>query len=211
MKKRVLKKSVVYSLYGLSFSLLLGGIVLLNVTNSNKSLNSKQEDYSLVSRGLFDTVETVVNSKEKLIKPYTDEDVKIVKNYYDYQADEETQKGSLIYYENTYLQSSGVSYGKEESFDVIAILDGTVKEVKEDTTLGNVVVIEHSNNIVSTYQSLTDIKVKQGDKVSQGDVIAKSGTSNISSDLNNHLYFELAVGGITVNPENYYNKSVDEL
>lgn len=211
MKKRVLKKSVVYSLYGLSFSLLLGGIVLLNVANSNKSLNSKQEDYSLVSRGLFDTVETVVNSKEKLIKPYTDEDVKIVKNYYDYQADEETQKGSLIYYENTYLQSSGVSYGKEESFDVIAILDGTVKEVKEDTTLGNVVVIEHSNNIVSTYQSLTDIKVKQGDKVSQGDVIAKSGTSNISSDLNNHLYFELAVGGITVNPENYYNKSVDEL
>lgn len=211
MKKRVLKKSVVYSLYGLSFSLLLGGIVLLNVANSNKSLNSKQEDYSLVSRGLFDTVETVVNSKEKLIKPYTDESVKIVKNYYDYQADEETQKGSLIYYENTYLQSSGVSYGKEESFDVIAILDGTVKEVKEDTTLGNVVVIEHSNNIVSTYQSLTDIKVKQGDKVSQGDVIAKSGTSNISSDLNNHLYFELAVGGITVNPENYYNKSVDEL
>lgn len=211
MKKRVLKKSVVYSLYGLSFSLLLGGIVLLNVANSNKSLDSKQEDYSLVSRGLFDNVETVVNSKEKLIKPYTDESVKIVKNYYDYQADEETQKGSLIYYENTYLQSSGVSYGKEESFDVIAILDGTVKEVKEDTTLGNVVVIEHSNNIVSTYQSLTDIKVKQGDKVSQGDVIAKSGTSNISSDLNNHLYFELAVGGITVNPENYYNKSVDEL
>lgn len=211
MKKRVLKKSVVYSLYGLSFSLLLGGIVLLNVANSNKSLNSKQEDYSLVSRGLFDTVETVVNSKEKLIKPYTDESVKIVKNYYDYQADEETQKGSLIYYENTYLQSSGVSYGKEESFDVIAILDGTVKEVKEDTTLGNIVVIEHSNNIVSTYQSLTDIKVKQGDKVSQGDVIAKSGTSNISRDLNNHLYFELAVGGITVNPENYYNKSVDEL
>ena len=211
MKKRVLKKSVVYSLYGLSFSLLLGGIVLLNVSNSNKSLDSKQEDYSLVSRGIFDTVETVVNSKEKLIKPYTDEDVKIVKNYYDYQADEETQKGSLIYYENTYLQSSGVSYGKEESFDVIAILDGTVKEVQEDTTLGHVEVIEHSNSIVSTYQSLTDIKVKQGDKVSQGDVIAKSGTSNISSDLNNHLYFELAVGGITVNPENYYNKSVDEL
>lgn len=211
MKKRVLKKSVVYSLYGLSFSLLLGGIVLLNVANPDKSLDSNQEHYSLVSRGLFDTVETVVNSKEKLIKPYIDEDIKIVKNYYDYLADEETQKGSLIYYENTYLQSSGVSYGREESFDVIAILDGTIKEVKEDTTLGNVIIVEHSNNIISTYQSLTDIKVKQGDKVSQGDIIAKSGTSNISSDLNNHLYFELAVNGITVNPENYYNKSIDEL
>lgn len=211
MKKRVLKKSVVYSLYGLSFCLLLGGVILLNVANSSKSLSSNQEDYSLVSRGLFDTAETVVNSKEKIIKPYTDEDIQIVKNYYDYKADEETQKGSLIYYENTYLQSSGVSYGKKDSFDVITILDGTVKEVKEDTTLGNVIIIEHANNIISTYQSLTDIKVKQGDKVSQGDVLAKSGTSNISSDLNNHLYFELAVDGITVNPENYYNKSIDEL
>lgn len=211
MKKRVLKKPVVYSLYGLSFCLLLGGLVFLEIGNVNKTLSDKKEDASLVSRGIFDNAEKVVNSKEKLIKPFTDENVKIVKNYYDYKSDEETQKGSIIYYENTYLQSSGISYSNGNSFDVVAILDGTVKEVKEDTTLGNVVIIEHANKIVSTYQSLTDIKVKQGDKVSQGDVISKSGTSNISTDLDNHLYFELAVNGITVNPENYYNKSIDEL
>lgn len=211
MKKRVLKKSVVYSLYGLSFCLLLGGLIFLEISNTNKTLSEDKKDASLVSRGLFDNVEKVVSSKEKLIKPFTDENVKVVKNYYDYKSDEETQKGSIIYYENTYLQSSGVSYSNGSSFDVVAILDGTVKEVKEDTTLGNVIIIEHSNKIVSTYQSLTDIKVKQGDKVTQGDVIAKSGTSNISSDLDNHLYFELAVDGITVNPENYYDKSIDEL
>lgn len=211
MKKRVLKKSVVYSLYGLSFCLLLGGLVFLEMGNVNKTLSDNKTEDSLVSRGLFDNVEKVVNSKEKLIKPFTDDSVKIVKNYYDYKSDEETQKGSIIYYENTYLQSSGVSYSNGSSFDVVAILDGTVKEVKEDTTLGNVVIIEHANKIVSTYQSLTDVKVKQGDKVTQGDIISKSGTSNISSDLDNHLYFELAVDGITVNPENYYNKSIDEL
>jgi len=209
--KRVLKKPVVYSIYGLSFALLLGGILLLEVSTSKNNMSSNDDNYNYVSKTIFDSVIQVVNSTSKIIKPYTEEYVTIVKNYYDYKSDEESQRNSIIYYENTYLQSTGVSYGRNEAFDVIAVLDGTVKEVKEDTTLGNVIIIEHENGIISTYQSLTDIAVKQGDKVSQGDVLAKSGTSNISKELNNHLYFELVIDGVTVNPESYYNKSVDEI
>ncbi len=207
--KRQLKKSVVYSLYGISFALLLGGIALLGFATKKVS----EPEFEYVSKGILDYEENVkvVNVGDKIIRPYNDTEVKIVKNYYDYKAEAESQERSLIYYEGTYMQSSGVAYSKGEAFDIVAILPGTVKEVKEDTTLGNVITIEHENGITSVYQSLSDITVKAGDKVEQGFVIAKSATSNISTDLNNHVYFELIINGTCVNPENYYDKSVSEI
>ena len=75
---------------------------------------------------------------EPIIRPYTDSDVKIVKNYYNYQGTEDEQKESIIYYEDTYMPSSGVSYGKDEEFDVVAILDGKVTKVSNDDTVGNI-------------------------------------------------------------------------
>ena len=146
-----------------------------------------------------------------IARPYIDKDVNVVKSYYDYKAEAASQENSLIYYEDTYMQSSGVAYSKGDVFDVVSILDGTVTEVKEDTTLGNVITIKHENGIVSVYQSLSDIQVKENDVVTSGQILAKSSTSNISTELENHLYFELIVNGTCVNPENYYDKSVNEI
>ena len=86
-----------------------------------------------------------------------------------------------------------------------------VKEVKEDTTLGNIVTIDHDKGITSVYQSISDITVKKDDEVAAGQIIAKSSTSNISTELENHLYFELIINGACVNPENYYGKLINEL
>ena len=93
----------------------------------------------------------------------------------------------------------------------MSVLPGTVKEVKEDDTLGNVITIEHANGIVSIYQSVSDILVKAGDQVMNGQKLAKSSTSNISKELENHLYFELVINGECVNPEEYYDKTVNEI
>ena len=207
--KRQLKKSVVYSLYGISFTLLLTGIVLLGMATKQAT----QKTYDYVSKSIFDYKEEVpvVNSSDSIKRPYTDESVKIVKDYYDYQAEAKEQENSLIYYENTYIQSSGVSYSNGNTFDVTSVLEGTVKEVKEDTILGNSITIEHDNGIVSVYQSITNITVKEGDKINAGFVIATSGTSNISTELENHLYFELIINGVCVNPENYYDKLISEI
>lgn len=207
---RRLKKPVVYSLYGLAVCMLIGGIVLLEV--STDKLSSKEKDYQYVSKtGLEETDIPVVNTDVTMIRPYKDSDVKILTNYYDYKATEDEQKKSMIYYEDTYMPSNGVSYGKDSTFDVIAVLDGKVKKVKIDDILGNVITIEHDNGIISTYESVTDISVKEGDQIKQGDMIAKSSTSNIAKDLNNHLYFELTVNNNAVNPEKYYDKSVNEI
>lgn len=207
--KRQLKKSVVYGLYGISFSLLVVGVTLLGFATKKVTDNN----YEYVSKGILDYEENikVVNTNSIIIKPFNDNEVTIVKGYYDYKEEAENQEKSLIYYEGTYLQSSGVSYSKGEAFDVVSILDGTIKEVKEDVTLGNSITIEHENGVTSVYQSVSDIVVKEGDKVTSGQVIAKSSTSNISTELENHLYFELIIDGVCVNPENYYDKSVNEL
>lgn len=207
---RRLKRPVVYSLYAIGISMLIGGIVLLET--SSKKLDSKNPDYQYVSKtGITREDIPVVNTKTTIIRPYTDSDVKIVKNYYNYQGTEDEQKESIIYYEDTYMPSSGVSYGKDEEFDVVAILDGKVTKVSNDDTLGNIVTIEHENGIVSTYESIKDITIKEGDTVKQGDKLATSSTANITSDLKNHLYFELSVKDIIVNPEDYFDKSIDEI
>lgn len=207
--KRQLKSSVVYGLYAISFALLVGGVTLLAFSLRK---TSTYED-KVVSKGILDYEEQipVVSADTKIIRPYLNEDIKIVKKFYDYQAEASTQEQSLFYYEGTYMQSSGVSYSNGNTFDVVAILDGSVKEIKEDSTLGNIITIEHEKGITSVYQSISEISIKAGDSVVAGQVIAKSSTSNISKDIGNHLYFELIIDGVCVNPENYYDKSINEL
>lgn len=207
--KRQLKKSVVYSLYAISFVMLIGGLgILLSILK--KGVNPT---YEYVSKGILDYQENikVVNSGESITRPYTETNMNLVKGYYDYKAESQSQEKSLIYYEDTYIQSSGVSYSNGSAFDVVSVLPGTVKEVKEDDTLGNVITIEHVNGIVSIYQSVSDILVKAGDQVMNGQKLAKSSTSNISKELENHLYFELVINGECVNPEEYYDKTVNEI
>ena len=207
--ERRLKKSVVYSLYIVSFLLLLGGIVVMGFA----SKGVVEPGYKYVSKGILDYEENtpVISLADKIVRPYNDDNVNIVKNYYDYKDEATNQEKSLIYYENTYIQSSGISYSKGEAFDVVAILPGKVNEIKEDTTLGNVITLEHENGIISVYQSINEIDVNVGDEVAQGQILAKSSTSNISNELENHLYFELIIDGVCVNPEEYYGKSINEL
>ena len=83
-----------------------------------------------------------------------------------------------------------------------------VISVENNDILGTTVEIRHNNDLISVYQSLSNVGVKKYDKVIQGQIIAKSGLSNIEKDLGNHLHFELYYKGKIVNPEEYYNKSL---
>lgn len=208
MEVRRLKKSAVYLMYSLGFVLLVGIAYLIEGAFTTNSLD---DDTLYVSDTIFDEVLPVVAAETKIVIPYKDSEITILKDFYDYQADESSQEKAIINYNNTYLQSSGVSYGGKDDFDVTAILDGKVISVENDETLGTTVQIEHDNNIISVYQSLKDVTLKENDKISQGDVIGKSSTSNLDKDLGSHLYFELIVNGKTVDPENYFDKSLSEL
>ena len=212
MTKRKLKRPVVYALYTSIIVLVLGAIYVIEGSLMKGTFKEDDKDRpTYVSETIFNEEIPVVGEEAKIIRPYTDSSIKIVKNYYDYQADSESQIGSIIYHESTYLQNSGVSYGGKDGFDVVAILDGTVTDVKEDSLLGKIIEIEHNNEMISIYQSLGEVNVKKGDMIKQGTVIGKSGTCNIAKDLGSHLDLELIIKGQTVNPESYYDKSVSEI
>ena len=209
MKKRKLKKEVVISFYVAGFISLIG--VLYSIEKTLFPVSVENEDIKYVDKTIFDNVIPVVKEEVEIKRPYLDTDIKIIRNFYDFNATEEEQKNSLIYNDSTYLQSSGVSYGKEDIFDVVSILDGIVIDVKEDVLLGKIVEVQHTNDMISVYQSLGEVEVSVNDTVSQGQVIGKSGKSNIDSTLGNHLHFELMIKGEVVNPEEYYLKKLEDL
>lgn len=207
--ERRLKKGVIYGIYSLGLIGLIGTIYLIENSIANKNLDDDNTTY--VTNTIFDDTVPVVADTTKIIRPYVDSNIKIYKRFYNHADSEESQKEAIITYQNTYLQSSGVCYSNESSFDVVSILDGTVIDVKEDELLGKVIEIRHSNDVISIYQGLSEVSVEKDMRVKAGDMIGKSGTSNLFKDAKNILYFEFVVNGTTVNPEEYYDKQINEL
>ena len=213
MYNRKVKKVMIPVIYGacvlaFAISMYFAGVI------ANKYLFSKNSDLQYVDKEITEGLDRdipVVSTPSVIVRPYLNNDVKLSKSFYDYKADSESQEKSIILFEDTYMQNSGVDYSLEEVFDVICILDGSVISVKEDNLLGTTVEVRHSNDLISVYQSLSEVIVKEGDELIQGQIIAKSGISNINKDLGNHLHFELYYKGTIVNPEEYYNKDINEL
>ena len=206
MKRRKLKPYVLPTIMTLAIVSVMFGTAMLR-SNLQKD-TSEDELTSYVTSTVLEEEQPVIKESTIMINPYTDTTVSIGKNYYDYKADAETQEKSIVYHDNTYMQNSGTDFVGEKVFDVVAVLDGSVTDVKEDKTLGKVVEIKHENGYISIYQSLSEVSVKKGDMVTQGQVIGKSGTNELDKDMGNHLHFELYVNGTVVNPTLYLNKEL---
>ena len=208
-RKMKLKSYVVRSLYLILVLTIVGGSTMLISTMKKTENLNKDEEYEYVSETPIVNEELpVINEVTKMLKPYVNENVKVGKTYYDYKAESKQQENSITYYNGKYIQNSGIDYTLEEQFDVVTVLDGTVTNVKQDEILGNVVEIKHENNLITTYQSLGDVAVKQGDMVTQGQVIGKSGTNKIDKDMGNHLHFEVYSNGQVVDPNLYVDKEI---
>lgn len=208
MKKRLKLKPFVLPMIYSVFVLIL--LVAVFITRS-QFVVEKDDDETYVTGSILDSYVPVINLDVTITRPYTNEDVKIGKDFYSYEDDSNNQTNSIVLYENTYMQNSGIDYVSENTFDVVAILDGEVIEIKNEELLGTVVTIRHDNDIISVYQSLGEVSVENGEKVTQGQIIGKSGTSVLNKELNNHLHFELVIQGALKDPENYFDKKLNEI
>ena len=212
MKKIKLTKPAIYGICLGTSALLLGGLWYADMSNKSLKENTPEEDYIYVSRLFDDGVQSVVNTQNIIAKPYTNENVKALNSFYDYKGDEKSQQNAIINYDTTYIQNNGIAYGGiNDTFDVVSVLPGTVASVKEDKLMGKIVTIEHENGVITTYQSLSEVTVKEGDNVAQNTVIGKAGESNLEKDLGKHVLFEISVDGKYINPDTCYNKTVDQL
>ena len=211
MNKRKLKNLVGPAIYTVTLFVLGTSMYLIEKTiNTNRFKDDSKMEYVNSEIVTDNEYIPVVSQNTYILRPYLISDITVSKSFYDYEAESSSQENAIIYYENTYMQNSGIDYTNKETFDIVSILDGTVIEVTDNKILGKTIKIKHNNDLISTYQSLSEVSVKENDTVLRGQVIAKSGTCPLySSDSN--LHFELTYQGKLVNPESYYNKSVDEL
>lgn len=206
--KKIVKPAVTLG----ALTVLFGSIALLETTTTKETL-SIDDDYQYVNSSIFTTNIPVVKDEtdSTILKPFISEKVQIEKNFYDKNATDEEKQNALIYYNDTYMQNSGILYKSDEQFEVVSILNGTVIDVKKDEILGNVVEIKHSNNVISTYQGLSEVSVKKDQNVNAGQTIGKSGLIQLEKPLENALLFEMIKDGKFINPINCYDKKVNEL
>jgi len=210
MKKKIkLKPFVIPTLYGIVTVSLIVSLIFIG----NRLFNNYVPVTYITSSTITEDIEPVINeTKEKtIIRPYKDENIKILQNFYETTSDKKVQENSLILYENTYLQNSGIDYGREEKFDIYSIYDGTIIDIVEDDILGKIIQIQHTNEIIASYQCLGDIKVNKNDTIIQGELIGSSGTCNISKNIGNHLHLEVSKEGKMINPELIFNKNINEI
>ena len=213
MKKRKLKFFVMPAVYGILFATVMLSLLVLNKVNTTK-VSSNDENYTYVNGSIITkTVPTIPEKTNEVVieKPYTSDKVSIYKKFYEKEGTDQERENAILFYNNTYVQNTGLIYKGEEQFDVISVLNGTVVDVKDDETLGKVVEIKHDNNLITTYQGLSNVTVKKNQTVNQGDIIGKSGKIKINDDLENALLFEIIHNGNLVNPEKYINKKINEL
>lgn len=194
--------------------IIVGVIALTSVLSKNIfiSLNENMPDnnkYVLenIANNDIPVVKEVKNTT--IIKPFISDSVNTEINYYDVNSDADLQERSLILFDKTYMPSTGIMYSSDNKFDVLSILDGEVTEVKDDDILTKVVTIKHSNNLISTYSSLSNILVNVGDHITQGSIIASSSTNKVLNKES--LLLELTHDGKYVNPDNYYNQTLESM
>lgn len=204
-KKLVLKPFVLPTIY------IIMVIALMSISTTMIYNNEEDTNITYVTDEIVDEILPVISTEEIYItKPYTSDKVTIATGYYNYLGDSTSQENSIIQYDNTYLQNSGVTYSADESFYILSIMEGKVTKVYHNDILGNIVEITHDKNMISIYQMLSEVNVKENQIVKSGELIGKSGKSELSVKENN-LHLELLKDGIVVNPEDFIGKNIKEI
>lgn len=210
MKTKRLKKFVLPTVY-----VMIIGVLFISISFLGNILQSKVDYGNMAVSALKDNVTPVGKTdnvvESRIERPYVSSNVSISKSFYDMTDDEAKQQNSLVYYENTYLQNSGVLYSSTSAFDVICAIDGKVTNVSKDEILGNFVEITHNPNLKTIYYSLSEVQVKKDDTVMSGDVLGKSGDNSLNGETENCLLFEVYHNGTAIDPEDFYNMSIEDL
>lgn len=95
----------------------------------------------------------------------------------------------------------GIDIGASAGADIIAAADGTVTAASYSSAAGNYVMIDHGGGLYTVYMHASSLLVSPGQTVSAGDLIAKVGSTGISTG--SHLHFGVSLNGSYVSPWSY--------
>lgn len=95
----------------------------------------------------------------------------------------------------------GIDIGAATGSDIVASAAGEVIISTYSYSAGNYIMINHGGGVYTVYMHCSKLLASVGDQVSQGQVIAKVGSTGYSTGP--HLHFGIRVNGSYVNPTKY--------
>lgn len=99
---------------------------------------------------------------------------------------------------------AGIDIGAAYGTSILAANDGVVIVSGYNAGgYGNYVVVNHGGGYTTLYAHCSSLLVSVGQKVTRGQVIAKCGSTGMSTGP--HIHFEVQVNGSTTNPMQYFN------
>ena len=95
----------------------------------------------------------------------------------------------------------GIDIGASTGTNIVAANSGTVVTSSYNVAAGYYIMISHGDGVYTVYMHCSKLLADVGDYVSRGDVIAKIGSTGVSTGP--HLHFGLSVNGSYVDPLDY--------
>ena len=96
---------------------------------------------------------------------------------------------------------TGLDFPAEPGTAILAAAGGVVVTQEYHSAYGNMVEVDHGNDLVTRYAHASRVLVKKGDLVRRGQKIAEVGTTGRSTGP--HLHFEVLVQGVYQDPQKF--------
>ena len=96
---------------------------------------------------------------------------------------------------------TGLDFPADTGTPILAAAGGVVVVQEYHASYGNVVEIDHGNDLITRYAHASKVLVKKGDLVKRGQKIAEVGTTGRSTGP--HLHFEVLVQGVFQDPQKF--------
>lgn len=93
---------------------------------------------------------------------------------------------------------TGIDVGVPTGGDIVSAAAGVVIYSGSLGGYGNTIMVDHGGSIVTLYAHNSRLIVKENDLVKRGDVVAKAGSTGMSTGP--HLHFEVRKNGVYQDP-----------
>ena len=138
----------------------------------------------------YSSQETTTTAKKTFILPVEGQ---VLKGYSDTALQFSSTFGDMRLH-------TGIDIKCEKNSQIKACGGGTVTDIKDDSSYGKVITIDHGDGIILNYCGLNSISVDVGTNVSTGDIIGTVGSIPTESSDGVHLHLSALIDGKISSP-----------